>query len=63
VIKATPARVDLGLALADIEPGGRLLKAKALGGVERITHRIALETLKNVDAEVVRWLKKACELA
>jgi len=60
VIRAsTKTRVDLGLALGDAEPEGRLATGKVQGTSERITHRIALESPKDVDAEVLRWLKRA----
>ncbi len=57
----TSTRVDLGLALPGIEVSERLVKVRRMGGGDRITHRIPLETLKDVDAEVVRWLKRAYE--
>ncbi|HYO55390.1 DUF5655 domain-containing protein [Archangium sp.] len=60
VIRAsTKTRVDLGLALGETEPEGKLEAGKVQGTSERITHRIALQSPKDVDAEVVRWLKRA----
>lgn len=60
VIRAsTRDRVDLGLALGDVEPKGRLEVGKVQGAPARITHRIALESPEDVNAEVLRWLKKA----
>ncbi len=59
----TSTRVDLALVLPGIEGADRLVKVKKFGGGDKITHRIPLETLKDVDAEVVRWLKKAYEAA
>lgn len=55
----TSTRVDLALVLPGVEGSARLVKVKKFGGGDKITHRIPLETLKDVDAEVIRWLKKA----
>jgi hypothetical protein len=59
---ATRTRVDLGLALPEVKPGGRLLKAGSIGN-ERMTHRIEIVSKREVDAEVRRWLKAAYERA
>jgi hypothetical protein len=59
---ATKDRVDLGLRLGDLEPSGKLLPAKNLGGGDKIKLRIALSSLKDFDAEARRWLKKAYDL-
>jgi hypothetical protein len=62
VIQAsTKTRVDLGLVLAGVAPGGRLEKAPASLGSGRITHRIALASPDDVDAEVLGWLRAAYE--
>ncbi len=52
----TKNRVDLGLKLPDLRPGGRLLAAKSLpqGNV-----RIALTDPADIDDEVVRLLERA----
>lgn len=59
-IKPTTAtRIDLGLALGTETPRGRL---EALGGRavgNRITHRVRIGSVKDVDAEVLSWLKAA----
>jgi predicted transport protein len=57
---STKTRVDLGLCLPDIEPEGRLEPAKSAGS-DRVTHHIKLESAKEIDAEVKRWLKAAYE--
>jgi Domain of unknown function (DUF5655) len=54
----TKKRVDLGLRLDGVQPGGRLLAAKSLGN-ETINVRVALTDPDEVDAEVRRLLKKA----
>jgi hypothetical protein len=62
VIQAsTKTRVDLGLALAGVAPDGKLQLAKSSLGSDRITHRVALGSPDDVDAEVIRWLRAAYE--
>jgi hypothetical protein len=51
-------RVDLGLVLPGVEARGRLQATTTVGG-GRVTHRVALRSPKDVDAEVRRWLKAA----
>jgi hypothetical protein len=50
--------VDLGLVLPGVKPQGRLEATKTVGG-GRVTHRIALRSPKDVDAEAKRWLCEA----
>lgn len=57
----TRTRLDVGFALPGMAPEGRLVEAKGLGS-DRITHRIGLESLDAVDAEVQRWLEAAYDL-
>ena len=52
----TKTRVDLGLRLDDEQPGGRLLAARDLGAA---TVRIALSGPRDVDDEVLDWLRRA----
>ncbi|MHB0858738.1 MAG: DUF5655 domain-containing protein [Anaerolineae bacterium] len=62
VIQAsTRMRVDLGLALPGVEPSGRLEPAARLGN-ERISHRVALTGVDEVDEEVRAWLDQAYRL-
>ncbi|HEY9855938.1 MAG TPA: DUF5655 domain-containing protein [Stenomitos sp.] len=56
----TRTRLDVGFALPGVTPEGRLVEAKGLGS-DRITHRIGLESVDEIDAEVERWLKAAYE--
>jgi Domain of unknown function (DUF5655)/Domain of unknown function (DUF4287) len=58
----TKTRVDLGLALPDVKPAGRLLAAGSIGS-DRMTHRIPIATRKEIDSEVRRWLKAAYDLS
>jgi hypothetical protein len=61
---ATRTRIDLGLAL-DREKGRLPKRLIATGGREkgdRITHRIGVERLQEVDADLRHWLKRAYDL-
>jgi Domain of unknown function (DUF5655) len=57
----TLTRIDLGFALGDRKPTGRLLDTGGFAKKDRITHRIVIESLKDLDAEVKRWLATAYE--
>jgi len=66
---ATQSRIDLGLALKDTKPlqgtaGGntRLIDTGGFAKKDRITHRIAITKLADIDDEVKRWLRAAYEL-
>src|SRR2546430_3721082 len=54
----TKDRVDLGLRVEGVRPGGRLRPSKIH---ETMRVRIGVATAKEVDAEVRRWLRRAYE--
>jgi Domain of unknown function (DUF5655) len=60
----TNTRIDLGFALAHYK--GRLPKrvidTGGLSKKDRITHRIPIESVEEIDTEVKKWLKTAYEL-
>lgn len=56
---ATNQRIDLGFALGARQAEGRLIDTGGYQKKDRITHRIAIETASDIDAEVKRWLKTA----
>jgi hypothetical protein len=56
---ATNKRVDIGFALGDMKPEGRLIDTGGFAKKDRITHRIPLESVKDIDDEVKQWLKVA----
>jgi Domain of unknown function (DUF5655)/Domain of unknown function (DUF4287) len=58
----TQTRIDLGFALKDLKASGRLIDTGGFGKKDRITHRIAITQLADIDDEVKRWLKHAYEL-
>ncbi len=61
---ATRTRIDLGLALKGAAGAlpVRLLDTGAAARGDRITHRIPLTSLDDIDEEVERWLKVAYDL-
>lgn len=59
IVKATTrTRVDLGLRLNGVAPGGRLLAAKGLGN-DTINVRVGLTTPDDVDDEVLALVRRA----
>jgi hypothetical protein len=59
---ATRTRIDLGFALGDRRPAGRLIDTGGFAKKDRITHRIPIMSLANIDQEVLDWLKTAYTL-
>jgi hypothetical protein len=55
----TKTRIDLGFALGDTKATGRLIDTGGFAKKDRITHRIPISDLKEIDAEVRKWLKAA----
>ena len=58
----TQTRIDLGFALKDMKATGRLIDTGGFAKKDRITHRIPISSVKEIDDEVKRWLKIAYEL-
>lgn len=61
---ASMKRVDLGLALKGVkEPvPARVISTGGLEKGDRITHRIPIESVDDIDVEVKKWLKIAYDL-
>jgi len=55
----TRTRIDLGFALGDLPPAGRLIDTGGFAKRDRITHRIPITSAADIDDEVKRWLKTA----
>lgn len=55
----TNTRIDLGLALGTEPALGRLIDTSGSAKGDRITHRIPLQAVSDVDDEVEHWLKLA----
>jgi hypothetical protein len=58
---STRTRIDLGLALTHYKGKlpARLIDTGGLAKKDRITHRIEISSLKDIDADVKKWLKIA----
>jgi hypothetical protein len=54
--------IDLGFALRDTPVTGRLIDTGGFRKKDRITHRIPITSLADIDAEVKRWLKTAYDM-
>lgn len=58
----TRTRIDLGLALKNTKVQKRLIDTGGFAKKDRITHRIEIASLQDIDAEVKKWLKTAYEI-
>lgn len=58
----TNTRIDLGFALRDTTPSGRLIDTGGFAKKDRITHRIPISALEEIDDEVRHWLRAAYDL-
>jgi hypothetical protein len=55
----TQTRIDLGYCLRGIKPAGRLVSTGGEAKGDRITHRIGISSVEEIDQEVKTWLKRA----
>jgi hypothetical protein len=55
----TRTRIDMGYALGDTKATGRLIDTGGFAKKDRITHRIPVTSLAEIDDEVKHWLKVA----
>ena len=58
---STPSRFDVGINLKGEPPAGRLEASGSFSAM--VTHRVRLESAKDVDKQLVGWLKKAYDAA
>lgn len=58
----TKTRIDMGFALKDRKPTGRLLDTGGFAKKDRITHRIPISSLEEIDDEVEKWMKVAYDM-
>jgi Domain of unknown function (DUF5655)/Domain of unknown function (DUF4287) len=56
---STRTRIDFGLALGDRKATGRLIDTGGFAKKDRITHRIPISSIVEIDAEVQKWLRVA----
>lgn len=61
-LKPMATRIDLGFALRDTPATGRLIDTGGFAKKDRITHRVPIASLAEIDDEVRRWLKVAFEM-
>jgi hypothetical protein len=59
---STRTRLDLGFALKDMPVEGRLIDTGGFAKKDRITHRIPLGSVDEIDGEVRKWLERAYAL-
>src|SRR5262249_46888249 len=59
----TRTRIDLGFALLDTPARGRLIDTGGRAKGDRLTHRIPITSLAEIDDEVQHWLQTAYDLA
>lgn len=55
----TRTRIDLGFAIGDTKAPKRLIDTGGFAKKDRITHRIEITKLSDIDAEVKKWLRAA----
>jgi len=58
----TRTRIDLGLALGKTKASKRLIETGGLEKGDRITHRIPITAVSEIDEEVKKWMKTAYDL-
>ena len=58
----TRTRLDLGFALGSMKAPARLIDTGGFEKKDRITHRIPISSLEEIDDEVKHWLKVAYDL-
>jgi hypothetical protein len=59
---ATNTRIDMGFALKDRKCEGRLIDTGGFAKKDRITHRIPITSIDDIDDEVKHWLKVAYDM-
>ena len=55
----TQTRIDMGFALGGRKAEGRLIDTGGYAKKDRITHRIPISSVNEIDAEVKKWLRVA----
>jgi hypothetical protein len=57
----TRTRIDVGFALGDLKPTGRLIDTGGFAKKDRITHRIPITSAEDINDEVKHWMRVAYE--
>lgn len=58
---STPQRFDVGINLKGVEPQGRLELSESWNAM--VSHRVRVGDIKEVDKELIGWLKQAYDMA
>lgn len=58
---STRTRVDIGLSLEAAKPKGRLEASGTFNAM--VSHRVRLESVRDVDEDLIRWLRMAYDAA
>lgn len=58
----TATRIDAGFALKDMKPSGKLISTGGFEKGDRITHRIPVASIREIDTEVKKWLTHAYKI-
>jgi len=58
---ATNSRIDMGFALGDRKPTGRLIDTGGFAKKDRITHKIEISSVDEIGEDVAKWMKAAYE--
>jgi hypothetical protein len=58
----TRTRIDFGLALKNTQTPKRLIDTGGFAKKDRITRRIEISSVDEIDAEVLRWMKTAYDM-
>lgn len=58
---STATRLDVGINLKGVKPVGRLEASGSFNAM--VTHRVRVEDIKQIDAELIGWLRQAYESA
>jgi len=54
---STSTRLDVGINLKGVKPTGRLEPSGSFNAM--LTHRVRVESIKDIDAELTKWLRQA----
>ncbi len=58
----TNTRIDVGFAFKGMTPAGKLISTGGFEKGDRITHRLPVASVEEIDAEIRKWLKQAYEM-
>jgi hypothetical protein len=61
VVQITTDRLDIGIKLKGISSKGRLLDSGTWNSM--VTHRVRITNIKELNAEIIKWLKQAYDAA